>query len=495
MSDLPPPAGEPAGHLPPILRAELSQPFPTRSGWAWTIAPAYAGLFIWIPLLDLVGLLVAGGLDVRLVFLGSILALLACSLLLYYPAAILGCQSGQGLGVVASTTLGTIGAEWIVGILGGLGGLLVYAISIDSSVRLTMLGLTLCGLVGPASLERSSIGAAQFPAPITLITAAFWIYVTGTAILLRLASVVRAMMQVYTPVALALLVVAAILAARGPGVAVAREPVTVLPAFALLIQIVCSAFAFSGLLGADWGRMARDRLDVMRGGAVGINLAGMLGLVMTACTVSLAFRTDASGMPPDGGSPPLLIRGSFHSAIYQGIGGQVGGILLMLLGLATLAPACYAIWLFGRRFADHWGVLRVSSWTWLGGGLALAMIASGVARDSMLLIQILGALFAPVAGTFLVELTRTEGHVRGIRDGVNPPGVIAWGLGLTIGLIPIVGAVIPAGEPLRRLQPASLYAFAVSAATYAILARLGWERPIIPIRTETPTEPGAVGRG
>ncbi|QEH32997.1 hypothetical protein OJF2_14890 [Aquisphaera giovannonii] len=477
--------------IPPILRDELSRPAPERRGWRWTIAPAYASLFIWIPLLDPVGGLVGRGAEPFVVFLAAIPALLACVFLLYYPAAILGFQSGRGIAAVTSATLGTTGSEWIVGVLGGLGGLLVYAMSIDSAVRLTMLGLMLCGLVGPASLQGWSVGPVNLGPPISILTAAFWIYVTGTAILLRLASVVRAMMQVYTPVAIALVGVTALLTFRGlvrarfdPHAAVMAmgvEPASPVAAGLLVAQLLGCAFAFSGLLGADWGRSVRDRLDLLHGARIGILGAGWFAMIAVPAAVAGALGTDAAAVLPPKGAPPLLVPGTYHAAIYGGIGGTVGGAILMLLGLATLAPACYAIWLFGQRLAHHSGVLRLSTWTWIGGALALALIATGFAGDSIFLLEILGALFTPVAGTLFVEMIRSGGELRGIRPGINPAGLVAWIIGLAVGLIPTGQALFLGEGHLGRLQPACFLAFAAAAATYAILSAAGWEAPLAAI--------------
>ena len=56
-------------------------------------------------------------------------------------------------------------------------------------------------------------------------------------------------------------------------------------------------------------------------------------------------------------------------------------------------------------------------------------------------------------------------------------GLLAWGLGVAVGLLPVLGALID-WSAARRFQPAALYAFLTSAGLYLALASLGLERPL-----------------
>ena len=133
------------------------------------------------------------------------LAALLCFGLFYYPAAMWGYRTGRRLGVVAASTFGTTGSEWLTGPLLAAAEIVWYAVAIDYAVQSTFLGLVTVGLLPPGVLASWPVGPALCRGPVFLCTAVFWIFITGMASLLRLTSVIAALMKVYSPVALVLL--------------------------------------------------------------------------------------------------------------------------------------------------------------------------------------------------------------------------------------------------------------------------------------------------
>ena len=472
--------------LPPILRADLTGPRIERSTWLWTIAPAYAGVFAWVPFLDRLGTLLDGPTSLGWLAASAGLAAIACYMLFYYIPAVRGWKAGQRASLVGASALGTLGSEWLIGVASGLAAVLFYAVSLSMAVRLTLLGLISCGLIESSALLPRSFGPLVVESPVFLLTVLFWIYITGMASLLRLTGVVVALMQVYTPVALLLIGATALLLSPGlrsfqelGGLVPNAHPLPLEPGLGgrQLFQMVLSYFAFSALIAVDWGMAVQSRRDIRLGGWIAIILGGSYTSIMALLAVAGAV----------GKTSPEIIAGertwlarplTFHWAIYQGIGGMMGGLILLLFGLATLAPAVYSAWTFGRRFSEHWPGIRRFYWTWIAAAFAFVLVAVSWADRLEVIFSLIGAVFAPAIGTIVADAWRQKGQWRGIRMGLNPCGVIAWGAGLFVGVIPLLGALFH--WPLAQdLQPAALLAFFTAATVYLVLAAGGLERPLV----------------
>jgi cytosine permease len=346
-----------------------------------------------------------------------------------------------------------------------------------------------CGLIDSSALERWHLGPLVLESPVFLLTALFWIYLTGMASLLRLVGVIFALMQVYTPVVLLLLGVTALLTSSGlPSFAEEKSLLASLdpslrsqmePGMARVFQLIFGYFALSGLMAVEWGMVVRERRDVRIGGWISIILAGSFCAVMALLTVAGALDKSTIGVFQTQGDT-LALPLSFHGAIFQGIGGIKGGVILMLFGLATLAPGCYSAWVFSRRLSAHWSRIRRFFWTWIGGFLAFVLIATSWAGRLEEIFGLMGAIFAPAVGALTADALREKRQWHGMRQGWNPAGVLAWGFGVLVGLVPVFGALLD-WTAARRFQPASLYAFLASAALYLALAAAGLERPLAPL--------------
>jgi hypothetical protein len=483
--------------LPPILHADLTGPRIDRSSWVWTVGPAYAGVFIWVPCFDRLGTLLLGQTSLGWLAASGVLAAFACAFLLYDISALWGWKAGRRVSLVGASTFGTHGSEWIIGVATGLAAILFYAVAISMAIRLTLLGLISCGLIEAAAAQPRGLGPIVVESPVFLLTALFWIYITGMASLLRLTGVVVALMQVYTPVALLLLGATAALTSSGlPSFSEARSSLSSLdpgpmpqmgPGGPQVFQLIVGYFAFSGLMAVEWGMAVRERRDVRIGGWIGVILAGSFCAVMSLLTVAGALGKLGAGLLESEAST-LASPLTFHWAVFRGIGGMTGGAILLLFGLATLAPACYAAFVFGRRLSDHWPRIRRFYWTWIGGAVAFLLIAVSWARRPDVIFGLTGAVFAPAVGAMTADALRQKGEWRGIREGFHPAGLLAWGVGVAIGLVPLFGILLdwPAA---RRFQPAALLAFVAAAGAYAALTASTPERPWVPLpEAEAPEE-------
>ena len=208
------------------------------------------------------------------------------------------------------------------------------------------LGLMTCGLVGPDVLSRWQLGPLSLRSPVFLVTAAFWIFIMGTANLLRLVGVVAALMRVYAPVVLVLLTATAlwmlpgladyrvedaVVVARGSGPADGGMPSD------SALSLFMGFFAMLGLLSVDWGAASARRRDVRVGGLAGIVLAGAwtatMALLVVAGAVGRARQGDPVWTEMAADPPPL----SFRWGVIHGIGGYPASLILILFGLAALA--------------------------------------------------------------------------------------------------------------------------------------------------------------
>jgi cytosine permease len=387
------------------------------------------------------------------------------------------------LSAVAASAFGTTGSEWITGIGVALGYIVWYTVALDYAVGAVLLGLRSFGLVQAASLTGWSWGPVSIKSPVYLCTALFWIFITGMAGLLRLIGVIAALMKVYVPVALVLLGATAAwfvpeLTHYDADDARRIAEFADLPQSqqgASTVDLIFGFFAMAGLLSVDWGGVARRRRDLVLGGIVGVALAASLASILSLIVVAGAVATvrRAGGeFVASVTDPPLF---SFRWAVFHGIGGYTGGVILVLFGLASLAPACYAVWAFSRRLSTHWPRPRRWRWTWLGGAAAFVLNGTSAVGNPGAVYCIIGDIFAPAVGAI-------AGHWMGLRREwnsrnvtINPAGLRAWGFGAIIALVADVTRI--SGRPFGEWNaPPSLAGFVAAVVIAALTARLELRR-------------------
>jgi len=442
-------------------------------------------MFVWGPFFDQLWVGNLSRLHPAWLICETIIASLLCYSLFYHPLAWWGFRTRQRLSIVAASTFGTVGSEWITGVGIGVASIVWYAVAVNYAIESTLLGLHSCGLIERSSLSGLDLGPIALKSPVFLCTALFWIYITGMSSLWRLTGVVVALMRVYAPVALLLLTATALWFLPNLGsfhvenLAIIANGANLLPGEPVdssAIPLIIGFFAMAGLMSVDWGAVSRSGRDLVLGGATGIVLASFwtasMALIVVAGTVA------SIGLPS---RPSAMLHGdplplSFRWAVFYGIGGYGAGAILILFGLAALAPACYSARVFGLRLSTHWPRLRQSHWTWLGGAAAFVLMATSSVDRMGWVYRGTGALFAPAVGALVGDYVRQRGRWTGFRLGLNPPGFIAWGIGCGTVVLFELSMTRIASRNLW-LDPTAIYGLLTSAVVYWLLARMGWERP------------------
>ena len=480
--------------------------------WQTGLAPVYISMFLWIAFFDQLGrrALPLGGLGWSI--LGAVVAGPLGYLLLFRAPAIWGQRVGKPLDVVSTSTFGIKGASLVPGLLLGIAQVLLFALAVGYAIELTFQGLVVGGLVDPRSLRPSRVGGATLKAPLYLATALFWAVATAL-VSMKFIRWIAYLMQFF-PVFPAVLLGGAMLATmaglpsfRPTGVdplmplAVVPEGRAGLRALLLVVQWVFSFSAMAGVMGADWGSGTTGSKDVKIGGWVGMAFAPMIVGALALISVAGFQGSKAAGREPvdprlarstiedlgppgrgvsTGPAPGLEAPPFTFLAVANGAFGRVvGSLTLLVFGLASLAPAVYSSFMFGTQFkALGPGISRLT-WTMLGTCTAWLLIVGGWLERAEVAFNLLGAAFAPVAGAIAADYRRHRGEWPGPRVGLNPAGLIAWPVGLAVGLVPTIGRAL-GSEALAGLQPASLAAFVAAYITYELLALVKLESPQAP---------------
>jgi purine-cytosine permease-like protein len=155
-------------------------------------------------------------------------------------------------------------------------------------------------------------------------------------------------------------------------------------------------------------------------------------------------------------------------------------VILILFGLAALAPACYSSFVFTRKLFARWPRIRRIDWGWIGCTAAFLLIATGWPGRLEAVDHVMGIVFAPAAGAMAGDYLRQRGEWAGVRRGFHPPGIVAWGSGVVVRLI-LDTAAAQGRRPVPELTASPVAGFLVAALTYGIMARAGWERPATPV--------------
>ncbi len=472
------------------LRAERESAPAPRRAWYLTIGPAYLALFVWGPFFDpLWSHDIEGGGLVGLAG-SAVAAAVACFGLFYLPMAIRGFRTGRRLGVVAASTFGTLGSEWLTGMVVAVAEILWFAVAIDYAVQATLLGLISGGMLPASVLANARIGTQVVRGPVVMGVALFWIFITGMAALLRLTGVIGALMKIYAPVALVLLTIAAAWLLPGVGSFASGEAfggkaarpygphVSAFPVFT-------GFFAMASLFAVDWGATAARRRDVVVGGLLGIVAAGTWTAIMALLVVSGALGRLHAAHEVGAATAAAAPVNSVRWAIANGIGGAPAAVILILLGLAALAPACFSAHVFIRKLHSRWSGVRRIQWAWIGSTIAFLLIGTSWPGRIEAVDHMMGLVFAPMVGAMVGDFLISRGQWSGVRIGWNPPGLIAWVVGIAVRLV------------LDRVAPPAIAspvtALIIAALVYAVLSLAGRDRPAT--ADEPSAEPGVTMAG
>lgn len=471
--------------------------------WQSGLAPVYIGLFLWIAFFDQIGRRTVPTAGLLWPALGAIVAGPLNYWLLFHGPAMWGQRTGRPLATVSTATFGTTGAKLVPGLLIGVAQVVWFAVAVGYGVDLTLRALGLVQLVDPRTMRSIAVGGGMLPSVLVMTTSLVWCVVVAL-VGGWFSRWIAALMQVF-PIfpalllgAMMLLVLVGLRDFRPDGVdALTGERVSANVAgpraLLLTIQAVFAFTAMAGITAADWGAASLGPRDVRLGGWVGLGLAPAVVVLIALVTVAGAHGKRSAESAEAGAGwidAPLANPAAraqqpvdpsrdvplwtFRDAIVSSVDRRLACVMFLVFGLASLAPACFAAFDFGHRFKRIAPGVNRLTWTVLGALAAWFLIAGGWHERTDAVFAALGALFAPVAGAMAADRWRHRGEWPGARRGVNPSGLVAWGLGLLVGLIPVLGRELgfPAWE---RFQPASVWAFAVAFAAQTVLARLGFE--------------------
>jgi hypothetical protein len=487
LSDQVEPSAIPGASLPPILRNELLAPRITPLPWYWGIAPACLGIVVWAPFFDQLW-----ASDLRRHSPASLAALAIVALVVCFAifalAATWGYQTKHPLGIVAASTFGTTGSEWLTGIAVAAGQIVWYAVALNFALDSTFLGLEACGLLATTSLAAIQLGGLYVKSPVYLATALFWIFITRKAISMRLPGVVVALMRIYAPVALLLLTLAGLwnvpsffgaTVSAAPHALVHKARALGIPVARSAVSMILGFFALPCLFGVEWGRAAASRRDIVLGSLPTIVGAGSWTAIMSLVVVTATLNRAG----PDAGTSVLSLGEplplSFRGAVLDDRGFYPPGVaaaILILFGLAALAPAVASLNVIAEKLSARWPWLGLKGSTWIAAAFALVLMATGCTDYLGPLYTALGAVFAPVLGAMAGDRLRAGSGPHVIRSGVSMAGILAWAAGF---LVAALGEFATSANPelAAWLQQTSILGFLVAAVSYGLLARAGMEAP------------------
>jgi hypothetical protein len=482
---------------PAPLRAALESPPLERKAWQSSLATQLIGLFLWVAFFDQVPAETLGRCRLLWPVAGAGIGGLLSYLLLYRPPALWGHRTGRPLAVVAARTFGVRGATWVPGLPLALVQVVWLAVAVQYGTALCLLGLELIGLLDPGYHRGLRLGAVNLPGPLFLFTALLWSFAaafTGR----YLVRVIAALMNVYPILPALLLGTTAAVAMRGlpeyqaamSGLGDRTGGTAAGVAVALVAaQMVFGFFSSSALLCADWGAVLRGERDVKLGGWVGVVLASWVVATLSLLCVAGAFPRYGLPVPVGPGSWRAL---TFTESVRSLVGGKTAGFMLIGFGLTALAPACYASFLLGDRLNLIRPRVSRTRWTIVGALLAWLLVASGLVARLLPVFEVVGAVFAPALGAIAADYVRSRGRWTGARLGWSGPGLLAWLVGVVLGLTPVLGGLLGARR-LANLQPAAVFAFAAAFLTYLVLGTLGSETAVVELESVTePTGPEPV---
>jgi hypothetical protein len=262
--------------------------------------------------------------------------------------------------------------------------------------------------------------------------------------------------------------------------------------------MMVSYFALSALLSVDWGAAVGGRRDILRAG-----LPCVLAAAAWTSIMSLVVVNNTANWV---GAPGLLIENNpvdplpmtFRWALVQGSDLYPRGAsaaILILFGLAALAPAVSSLAKYSEGIGAHWPALRPSRATWIACPLAFVLMASFQVDRLGPIYRAMGVMFAPVVGAMAGDLLgRSQARIA-LRTGINPAGLFAWAAGCAVAAaLEMTTALQP--DVIALLQPGSICGFMASAIVYLVLSRFGFgASPVLVRAFANDSTPGIAGAG
>jgi cytosine permease len=481
----------------------MGHPSGDRQVWSASLAGVLISAYLWIAYSDQLATttLAVGGLP-SAIGGAAIGGVLSC-VLLFLPTALQGVRTRMPMMVVATSAFGIRGSSLVPGLVLGLVQILWFSVAVHYAVEFNLRGLRSAGLIDPEELMPASGGGRIHESTVYAASVLLW-GIASALVATRFIRWIAALMVVY-PIFLAMALGGA-MAWSIPGLPLyqeaAADPALLAtwaewPAFWSMTQLV---FGFSAMVCAqstNWGASLRGPRDVVLAGVVGVGLASTILASIAVLTVAGSIGREIAPEPPATSSAgpsspidldaPLLsdpVRGNLlpdpgltpaytlGNVFEQRVGGIPGALGLIVLGLGSMAPAVYASYAYSNRLEAIRGRPRRWAWGVVGALAAFPLMTNGLAANVPLVIDLTAGVIAPMLGVLSADLLMTRSSWPGPRSGFRPGGLIGWGLGSMVGLLPIVARMAPVLGGCRWL-PMALIAYGVAFGTFLMVEGIG----------------------
>ena len=464
--------------LPSYIAGASPNSQANRAPWYKNIAPTYAGIFLWFVFWqDAVNAPNQGGLlscGIGWALLSLVIAALVCHFLFYMVPGMLGMRTGLPLYIIGTSTFGTQGGFILPGFLMGVLqfgwlGVNVYFSSMalgeffgmeasSVGVKVIMVGWgILATIVGLKGIQYVAKVATYLP----LIPLAI--------LLLLLAKTIGGVGSFDSQAFIAMSAKAA------PSAPTALGSFGVL---AFMLTFVVGFFATAGAAGVDIASNGRNKGDVSMGGLVGVALA----TVVTA-GISILIVAGTYGSPDlcaeavkAAGKDGLILQ---TPGLLKVIMGSSKGLIMFLLAIAALPPACFSSFIAANSFKTTLPNVNPFISVGIGAAVSILLALTGLAGQAIIVFKIIGASFGPICGAMLVEFLLNGGKWSGPRAGFNPAGWIAWAAGFVVGILPILHEKV--SEQIPDMPAAPVAAFVVGTVVYFVCAKLGMQSSLVPL--------------
>jgi cytosine permease len=398
-------------------------------------------------------------------FLSLVIAAFVCHFLFYMVPGILGMKTGLPLYIIGTSLFGAQGGFFLPGFL--MGVLQFGWLGVNVYFSSMALG-AFCGL------EATSMGVK--------IIMVFWGVLAAFVGLKGIQYVAK--VATYLPlIPLAVLLLLLAKTANGIGsfdaqafIAMSAKAAPAAPAalgsfgvLAFMLTFVVGFFATAGAAGVDIASNGRHKGDVSMGGIVGIALA----IIVTA-GISMLIVAGTYGSPElskaavAAGKDGLILQ---TPGLIPVIMGKSAGLIMFLLAIAALPPACFSSFIAANSFKTTLPKVNPFISVGIGAAVSITLAITGLAGKAIIVFVIIGATFGPILGAMLVEFLLNGGKWSGPRAGFNPAGWISWLLGAIVGVLPIL--------KIYPVPAAPVAAFLVGAVVYGILAKLGMQSSLV----------------
>jgi len=418
-----------------------------RSPWYSNIAPAYAGVWLWVVFYQQIahGTLREAGL------LGSLLTLvtaaISCHFLFYYAPGMMGMKSGYPLFVVGSSTFGATGGVAVPGLLMGLLQIGWVAVSTAVAANFLLQGLNMDPNPGKTPLGNLPFTAIAIVWGVTVM----FVGVKGIGYVSRVSSYINIV---------AFLMIALVFFKTRPGLSYGSFTAGTSPFLGIttMVQIVMGFFATAGAAGADFGMNSRHALDIKWGGIMGIVVAATYAGALPLLSVA-----GAQGLHPN-------FSGSNYSDVISLTGGGLARIMFFLFAAASVVPGCVSSFIASNSFSTMAPKLPRSLTTLPAAAASILLAVTGLAGNLVNVFLIVGASFGPICGAMTADYLLSGRKWAGPRRGINFAGYIAWAAGFVVGIIPF----LPLSQTAKNYtQPQVLYSWITGFVIYALAAKAG----------------------